>query len=419
MTTENEKVDPDKNFFWQFLNTILRWRRLLIITTFIAAVLTLIVMLFMPNWYTSSTSILPPEQDSGGFGFASGLLASGLGSLLGGTGMTLPGMATPSDLYASIAQSKTVCNAIIDKYDLMTVYDTEFRKEAIDELLTRTKIIVQPQGIIVIEHTDTKPERAAAIAASFVEELNRVNQENLVSKARAVREFVEQRLAETAKDLAAAEEAYKDFQKQHFAVALDEQVKAAINSIGELRGQLVVAEIEFGIMKKSLSPDNLRYREQEYKINEIQDQLNKLESGNVSNDSSILNLPMGEAPDLALDLARLTRNLKIQETIFELLKQQYEQSRIQELRDTPTIQVLDKAEVPSLKSRPKRVTIAAMGGVMSFCMTLLFVLILEFVQREKTKNSLVYERMRGITRMLNDDFYWVRNIFSKGKKNVD
>jgi uncharacterized protein involved in exopolysaccharide biosynthesis len=419
MMTQNDMGDSDKNFFWQFINAAFRWRRLLIINTFIAAVLTLTVMLFMPNWYTSSTSILPPEKDGGTFGFASGLLASGLGSLLGGTGMTLPGMATPSDLYASIARSRAVCKTIVQEYNLIEEYSSRNELEAIDELLVRTSVIVQPEGIIVIEYTDTDAERAAAIANSFVEELNRVNNENLVSKARAVREFVELRLEETETDLAKAEEAYKNFQKVHFAVALDEQVKAVIDAIAQLRGQLMIAEIEFGIMKKSLSPDNLRYQEQEYKIREIREQLSKVEGGRVGADSSILNLPMGEAPDLALELARLTRNLKIQEAIFELLKQQFEQSRIQELRDTPTIQVLDKAEVPMMKSRPKRVTIAAMGGFMSFCMTLLFVLGLEFVQREKAKNSLAYQKMQGITMMLNEDFYWIRNIFSKGNKHVE
>ncbi|OGC90377.1 MAG: hypothetical protein A2W25_02155 [candidate division Zixibacteria bacterium RBG_16_53_22] len=418
MTTQNESVDSDKNFFWQFLNAIFRWRRLLIVNTFIAAVLTLIVMLFMPNWYTASTSILPPEKDGGTLSFASGLLASGLGSLLGGTGMTLPGMATPSDLYASIARSRSVCKSIVDKFNLMDVFGSEYEQEAIERLLARTSIMVQPEGIIVIDYSDTNRERAAAIANTFVEELNRVNQENLVSKARAVREFVEQRLSETIRDLATAEEAYKNFQKVHFAVALDEQVKAVIDAIAQLRGQLMVAEIEFGIMKKSLSPDNLRYREQEYKIREIRTQLSKLEGGQVGADSSILNLPMGEAPDLALELARLTRELKIQETIFELLTQQYEQAKIQELRDTPTIQVLDKAEIPTMKSRPKRVTIAAMGGVMSFCLTLLFVSVLEFVQREKAVNSPTYQKIQGITRMINDDFYWVRNIFSRGNKNA-
>jgi capsule polysaccharide export protein KpsE/RkpR len=374
---------------------------------------------FVNDWFTASTSIMPPESDSGGFGFGGSLLASGLGSLLGGTGMTLPGMATPSDLYASVLQSRAVCKAVIKKHHLEEVYDSRFEEEAIGELLGRTQVIVEPQGIIVLSHTDTDPERAAAIANTFVEELNRVNRENLVSKAKAVREFVEQRLNETINDLADAEEAYKNFQKANFTVALDEQVKAVIDAIAQLRGQLMVAEIEFGVMKKSLSATNLRYQEQQYKIEQIKEQLGRLEGGEVAGDSSILSLPMGEAPDLALQLARLTRELKIQETIFELLKQQHEQSRIQELRDTPTIQVLDRAEAPRLKSRPKRIMTAAMGGILSFGMTLVFILALEFVQREKANNSLAYKRIQGITQMLNDDFYWLRNLFTKGRNSAN
>jgi tyrosine-protein kinase Etk/Wzc len=127
-------------------------------------------------------------------------------------------------------------------------------------------------------------------------------------------------------------------------------------------------------------------------------------------------MPIKDTPELALQLARLTRNLKIQETIYELLKQQYEQAKIQELKDTPTIQVLDKADIPQIKSRPKRTIIAALGGMTSLGLTLFFILILEFVKREKSGNTLVYKRMKGITGMINDDYYWLRNIFSR-KKN--
>jgi uncharacterized protein involved in exopolysaccharide biosynthesis len=129
---------------------------------------------------------------------------------------------------------------------------------------------------------------------------------------------------------------------------------------------------------------------------------------------------MKQTPELSLELARLTRDLKIQETIFELLKQQFEEARIQEMRDTPTVQVLDKAEVPRLKSRPKRTLTAALGGCLSFGLTLIFVLILEFVRREKALNSSTYQRLVGITQMLNDDFYWIRTMFSpRKKKNAD
>jgi tyrosine-protein kinase Etk/Wzc len=417
MSTNPNDAPLEKGFFWVFMSFIFKWRRLLIVDTILAAMLTLIVMLFMPNWYKATTTILPPEKDTG-VSLGGSLMSSGLGALLGGGGMSLPGLSSPSDLYASIVGSRIVSMAVIEKNDLKQVYKTNLDELAIRELQARTKVTVEPDGIISIDYEDKDPVRAAAVANGYAEALNRVNQENINSKAHAMREFIEQRLNETIRDLANAEESYKNFQQIHFAVSLDDQMKAVINAIADLRGQLVVSEIEFGVMKKSLSPSNARYQEQQYKIDEIKDQLSKLETGDtVQTGSSFMNMPVKDTPELALELARLTRNLKIQETIFELLKQQYEQAKIQELKDTPTIQVLDKAEIPRIKSRPKRVMTAAMGGVASFGFTLMFVLILEFVRRERKKNSLVYQKMQGITKMLNEDYDWVRTIFSRKQKH--
>jgi tyrosine-protein kinase Etk/Wzc len=418
MTDNKEIVNQDKNYFWQFFDILMRWRRLLLINTLIAAILTLAVMLCFPNWYAATTTILPPENDNGMLGIASSLLPSGLGSLLGGSGMSLPGLATPSDLYSSILKSRIVTKGVIDKNDLMKIYGAHLDDEAIKELQGRTSITVGAEGIIEVSYEDTNPILAAAVTNSYAEILNKVNRENMVSKARAMREFVEQRLNETIHDLAASEEAYKNFQQIHFAISLDEQMKAIINAMAELRGQLVVAEIELGVMKKSLSPTNARYQEQLYKIDEINNQLAKLEKGDSTNSkASILNLPVKDTPELALELARLTRDLKIQETIFELLRQQYEQAKIQEMKDTPTIQVLDRADVPMIKSRPKRVMTAAMGGLVSFSFTLFFVIMFEFVRQEKAKNSAAYKKMENITKMVNDDFCWLRNIFSRRRNN--
>jgi len=132
-------------------------------------------------------------------------------------------------------------------------------------------------------------------------------------------------------------------------------------------------------------------------------------------DSSILSVPMSEAPELGLAYARLMRDLKIQETIFEMLKKQYEQAKIQEMRDTPTVQVLDVAGVPEIKSRPRRTAFAAMAGMMSFGLTLFFVIVLEFARREREKNSPAHQRIQGFSRMLNEDFYWIRSLFLRRK----
>ncbi len=415
---EQQDHNKDGLFIFNFFGVILRWRRLLIVNTLMAAVITLAIMLmFFPNWYMATTSIMPPEKDTGSFGFGGGMLPSGLGALLGGSGLALPGLASPSDLYASILRSRAVALAVIEKNDLKKVFDVDLEIKALEELYARTGVNVQAEGIISLSFEDTDPERAAIIANSFIEELNRVNTENLVSKAKATREFIELRLEESIEDLKAAEEHYEAFQKKHKAFSLEEQVKAVINTIATLKGELVLGEIELGVMKKSLSPDNIRYKNQLFKIEQIRQQIEEMESGqSASGDPSLLGISIAEAPELGLEFVRLTRELKIQETIFELLKQQYEHAKIQEMRDTPTVQVLDRARVPELKSKPKRVYTAALGGVLSFGLTLFFILAYEFTQREKEKNSEVYGKISELTKMLNDDIYWLKTLFSKKEK---
>jgi uncharacterized protein involved in exopolysaccharide biosynthesis len=379
---DQKESEKDRFFIVEFFDLVLRWRRLLFVNTVLAGAITLIVMLlFFPNWYKATTSIMPPEKDTGSLGLGGGMFPSGLGALLGGSGLALPGLASPSDLHASILRSRSVTTAIIEKHNLKEVFSVQLEIKALEELYSRITVEVQAEGIITLSYKDTDPFRAAVIANSFIEELNRVNTENLVSRA---------------------------------AIAIEEQFKAAINTIATLKGELVLAEIELGVMAKSFSPDNPRFKNQLFRIEQIRKKIEALESGgNEAEGESALGLSMEDAPELALEFLRLTRELQIQTTIFELLKQQYEHAKIQEMRDTPTVQVLDEASEPELKSEPKRVFTAILGGVLSFGLTLFLILLYEFTQREKEKDSELYRRISNLSRMLNDDIYWFKTRFSK------
>lgn len=422
MNEEREPKGQDDFFLWRLIDVIIRWRRLLIFNTVLAVILTFAILkLFFPNWYSATASIMPPEKEVGSLGLGAAMLPSGLSSLLSGSGLALPGLATPSDLYAAILRSNAVSRAVIAKNNLKEVFDARLESDALKELADRTSILVLPEGIITVSYEDRDPLRAANVANSLVEELNRVNQENLVSKAKAMREFIDGRLTESVRDLTTAEDSLKAFQTKHNAVALDEQIKASIDAIADLHGQLVLAEIELGVMEKSLSRDNARYKNQVFKIQQIKMQLEKLEEGSETRqDSFILNVPIKEAPELGMQYARLVREVKIQETIFQLLKQQYEQARIEEMRNTPTVQVLDAARPPEKKSRPHRASTALMGGILSFGLTFFFVVVVEFVDREKSRNSVVYQRVKSVTRVLNEDLFFLRSAFRKKRKeNAD
>jgi uncharacterized protein involved in exopolysaccharide biosynthesis len=47
--------------------------------------------------------------------------------------------------------------------------------------------------------------------------------------------------------------------------------------------------------------------------------------------------------------------VKVQETVYELLTQQYEMARIEEAKDTPVVSVIDTPGIPEKKSFPPRI----------------------------------------------------------------
>jgi hypothetical protein len=66
-------------------------------------------------------------------------------------------------------------------------------------------------------------------------------------------------------------------------------------------------------------------------------------------------------PLLGVRWEDLYRETKIQETVYELLTQQYELAKIQEAKEIPVVKVLDPADVPERKSFPPRMLIGLLG----------------------------------------------------------
>ncbi len=73
------------------------------------------------------------------------------------------------------------------------------------------------------------------------------------------------------------------------------------------------------------------------------------------------NLRIGNSPRLLLEEGRLTRSLREQEEIYLTLQRQYELAKLEEMRDVPTLSILDPAVRPISKYSPKRVVLSVFG----------------------------------------------------------
>ena len=415
-----DQSEKENISLYSYLSILIGYRRFILLNFLGVCVAVGVLSLFLPNWYTASTSILPPQR--GGLGLGLGLttsLAGGISEF--GTSMSLPFMASPSDVIAAILKSQTVALAVIEKEDLMKTYHTKTKEDALKEVFSHTQVKVTPEGIISLSFEDKDRLKTAGVANRFVEELDRVNRETNISQAKNARIFIEERLAQTKKDLTKAEEDLRKFQEENKAVSLDEQMKASIEEAANLKAQMVATEIELNLLRKTMSPSHSQIQELQSRINEIKRQLDIWELGNQQEESKekkILDLPFSQVPSLSLDLARLVREVRIQSGVFELLTNQYEQYKIQETKDTPTIQVLDKAFPPERRSKPKRALLVGLAGIVSLFTSVVFVFGLEYFKKSKERNPEEIERIQTLLGAWRKDMGDLKKkIFFRQKKD--
>jgi|SRR5579884_155410 len=365
-------------------------------------ILSVIISLFLPKIYASTTSILPPQQEGsvGMAGMAASQLAGGLGGLAGG----FLGLKSPADLWVGILKSQTVRDAIIKRFGLMKVLKAKTIEDARSNLNEVVNITKSKEDIISITVEDKDPQMAALIANAFVEELDRVNKSAVMSAGGRMRAFVEKRLAEGKVELEKLEDAVKAFQEKNGAVKLDDQSKAIIDAIGRVKGQLMAKEVELQTFLSYATPNNPQAEILKAQVEELRGSLRELEEGKRGNgpETKGIFIPTSKMPDLALQFARLLRDAKVQETLYSLLTQQYEIARIQEAKDSPTVQVLDMAKVPEKKVKPKRLLIITLS---TFTATL-FAIFLAFLAESLKKVQYVQDLHPGRT----EDFVAIRKV---------
>ncbi|MCM2356635.1 MAG: Wzz/FepE/Etk N-terminal domain-containing protein [Geobacteraceae bacterium] len=356
-----------------YLLVIVRHKRMILLTTFGAAFIMVIYTLLLPNIYTATAMIMAAEDDKAGM---SAMMAQ-LGGLAGIAGGSLGG-PTKTDLYVSMLKSETVRDPIIDRFKLLDVYKAKFRSDVYAKLNSTAVINAgKKDGIISIAVSDKDPKRAAEMANGYVEELSRLATGLSMSGAGKNRMFLEERLATAKADLARAGDELKDFQARNKVVNVTEQAKASIEGVAQLKGQLAVQEVQLAALRRQFTDSSQEVKGARVGIENLKAQIARLEgSGGTSSIPTV-----GSVPQLGQDYLRLMREVKIQETMVELLTKQYEMARLSESKDLSPFQVLQKAKVPERKSKPTRSKMVIMATVSVFFCTLFFVFIWEYLSR--------------------------------------
>jgi tyrosine-protein kinase Etk/Wzc len=386
---QTEYVEDEINLIDLFL-VLLRHKKMIFLIVFAAIVLSVVYSLLKPDIYTARARLLPPQQPTPGL---SGLLLQG-GGPLGDLAGSFFGGKSSSDLYVGILESRSVADKIINKFDLKKLYEEESLEKTYKLLAKQTSITVSRKTqIINISVDDPDPKRAADMANTYVEALDRINRTVNITEGHRKRVFLEDRLGKVKEDLIRAEGDLRSFQEKYKLVSIDQQAKAAIEGAATIKGEIIAAQTELEVLKQFGTERQNEAVMLRSKIKELQNQLNKIEVGNPNNEIKDFNIPFKEFPALGMKLARLMREAKIQEEVFKLITTQHELAKIEEAKDVNTIQVLDRAVAPDRKSRPHRSLIVILTAAVAFFVSIFLAFLMEYLDRLKGEDPERYQAM--------------------------
>jgi uncharacterized protein involved in exopolysaccharide biosynthesis len=412
---EHDRLREQNTAEWMWL--LWERRRILARVAIWGLIVSTIIAFIIPKRYESTTRLMPPDSLSSS-GMAMMAAVAGKGGLgLNSMAGDLLGMRSSGALFVDILRSRTVADRLVDRFALRKVYGVRYRDDARKHLAKYTYISEERKsGVITITVTDHDPRRAAQLAQAYVEELDRLVAEVSTSSARRERVFIEQRLQTVKQDLDNASRQFSEYASQNTTIDMAAQAKATVEAASKLEGELIAAQAQLEGLEQIYAKDSVRVRSLQASVNEFRSQLHRIggETPNSSTDqnaagskSSSHEFPsIRQLPLLGVKWADLYRETKIQETVYELLTQQYELAKIQEAKEIPVVKILDAADVAEKKSFPPRTLVVLLSTCVSLIIAIALIMAssrweqISASDRRKVLAETVWESASSRTRRL-------------------
>jgi capsule polysaccharide export protein KpsE/RkpR len=366
-----ERLRPEANEEGWPANALVLWsrRRVLFRAAVWALLASTAIAFLIPKQYESTTRIMPPDQQTGSAAMLAAMLGKGSPGSVAALAGSLFGIKNSGALFIDLLQSGTVQGHLVDQFDLQKIYWKRYRQDAVKKLARRTEITEdRKSGVITIVVTDTDRRRARDLAQAYVDQLDQLVVRVNTSVARRERVFIEQRLVTVQQDLEQAQVELSEFASKNTTLDIKEQTRAMVDAGAKLEAQLIVAKSEVDSLEQIYTPENIRVRAARARVSELERELSKMgrpgmAAADSPNDASALYPPLRQLPILGVRWADLYRRVKIQETVFDLLTEQYETARIEEAKSIPIVSVIDPPGWPEKKSFPPRLLlIVALTG---------------------------------------------------------
>ncbi len=389
-----------------------RWK-LIIANLLIICSVAAVISLLLPKWYTGTAMILPPKERKEELGFAGALAELPIPVIrLGEKG-------SPADVVRGILKSRSVADSMVKRFDLMKLYKTDRWEEAVRILERNTTVKRTDEGLISVSVLDRSPVRAARMANAYVHFLDDINRQLSLTWTEERKDFIQTQCDSVKLALQRAQNELQSFQRKHGIISIDAQAEATIKAAAELETEIMGLRLKLQSLKTSLGEKHPEVEFTEERIRIRQSQLASLlrkispgsaplqlsraqlndhptERGDNGHSLSTLFLPLGSVPELKAEYTRLSLKVEVQSAILKFLEEELEKKKIETRGEMSTVQVVDWATPPEMRTKPKRKLIVLFSGILGFVFSIFAILAVEYFQALKNSGDENSEKLRKI-----------------------
>ncbi|HNZ44518.1 MAG TPA: Wzz/FepE/Etk N-terminal domain-containing protein [Candidatus Syntrophosphaera sp.] len=372
--------------FFELIRLIIRNRKFIIIFVAVVSVAAVIYSLVTPQiWRSTATFYVIGDQTSSLPFNIEGL--SGLTAGLMGTTNSQNAISAVIAMNSRQFSEKVIRHFnLIDYYKITTKDSLKAMDSALKMLHTKTmKIGSDPETGLVTVSADTKDKKLSRdIVNYYLQQLDIYNREEKITRGKMNREFLEARVNETRAEIDSLLLALKDFQQRHNAVDIEAQTSSLIKSYSDIIATKMSTDIELELARKNYAENSPIVLELKDRSEALAKQIRQLEAGKEPLKPRYL-IDIGSLPDLATQYAQLKMNLEIKSKVYEFLYPQYEAAKLEELKDLPTLDILDTPREAGLRVRPKRAVMCIIAFALAVVVSIIIVLIKNALELNKER----------------------------------
>lgn len=354
---------------------VLNARRIMILCLVVAVLSSAWALTRTPRWSAWAAAIVPGSTASS---ISSSMGALGLGDAMGGlAGLGAGMLPEPAGIDITLAMqilgSRRIQERVILKYDLINRYKSISMERATKKFGERFSVMLSPEGIIFITAEGSSRTEAAAMVNDIVMFANEELSTLVTSRSRRSRIHTEFALALAYDSLEASRNAMEEFRARTGLIFPEQQASSMMDVMASIESEMVTAGAVLSGLSGNLSARSAIYSQASAQYRYLEEAL-RIRS-TVGDSLSIFPV-MDSMPAYLSEYEVLSVNVETRSAVYLFLRQELENLRIEESRESPTIEIIVPPTPTFLRAYPKRAVMVLTHVFIAFILCIVWLIFL-------------------------------------------